>query len=79
VDGCFWHGCPEHRAPSRTHPEYWTDKIAVNRARDDDTNRRLTALGWKVLRIWEHEDIVAAANRVEIEIRGALSLDPPIE
>jgi DNA mismatch endonuclease (patch repair protein) len=70
VDGCFWHGCPEHRAPSRTHSEYWTEKIAANRVRDEDTDHRLTALGWTVMRIWEHEDMVVAANRVEIAVRS---------
>jgi len=69
VDGCFWHGCPEHRAPSHTHSSYWTEKIAANRARDKDTDTRLTAAGWTVLRIWEHEDALTAADRIETIVR----------
>lgn len=76
VDGCFWHGCVEHRAPSHTHSDYWVEKIAANRARDEDTDRRLAAVGWTVLRIWEHEDVAVAADRVEIAVRGTLRERP---
>lgn len=69
VDGCFWHGCPEHYMPSHTHRDYWAAKIVANRTRDEDTDRRLKAMGWTVLRIWAHEDVVLAADRVELEVR----------
>ncbi len=55
IDGCYWHGCPEHYVPPRTNPGYWSDKVARNMARDRDTDERLTAAGWLVLRFWEHE------------------------
>ncbi|MFK0101404.1 very short patch repair endonuclease [Streptomyces sp. NPDC091040] len=71
VDGCFWHGCPEHHRPATTrNPEFWRDKIEVNRSRDEETNRRLSEVGWTVIRIWEHEDPVDAAQRVIALVRG---------
>jgi DNA mismatch endonuclease (patch repair protein) len=66
VDGCFWHGCPDCYGARihKTHPGYWTAKIQRNRARDEDTDHRLTEAGWHVVRIWEHEDPETAATRV---------------
>ncbi len=65
VDGCFWHGCPEHFTVAKTNPEYWAAKVARNRARDLDTDRRLEAAGWWVLRVWEHEEVREAADRID--------------
>lgn len=55
IDGCYWHGCPEHYVSPRTNPGYWSDKVAGNIARDRDTDRRLAEAGWTVLRFWEHQ------------------------
>ena len=55
VDGCFWHGCPRHFIKPRNHAAFWQKKIAANRTRDRLVTRTLRRLGWKVLRIWEHE------------------------
>jgi DNA mismatch endonuclease, patch repair protein len=77
VDGCFWHGCPEYVAHSHTHSDYWAAKIAANRQRDEDTDRRLSALGWRVIRVWEHEDVVIAADRVEIAVRRIQEMRKP--
>ena len=55
VDGCFWHGCPRHFNQPRNHAAFWRKKVAANRARDRLVTRTLRQLGWKVLRIWEHE------------------------
>ena len=80
VDGCFWHGCPIHGSWPKTNAEWWRQKIDANRRRDSDTNERLTAIGWKVLRIWEHEKIDAAVSMVENALRPesekALLLNP---
>lgn len=58
IDGCFWHGCPEHgRSRFNHNADYWPDKIAGNIARDADTTERLQIAGWHVLRYWEHEDV----------------------
>ena len=65
VDGCFWHGCPEHCVPPRTNSDWWDWKLGRNRARDNDTTSRLEALGWRVLRVWEHIDAREAADLVE--------------
>src|ERR1700686_542218 len=71
VDGCFWHGCPQHsRRVHGTNAWSWPDKIERNRHRDRDTDERLTAAGWTSLRIWEHEDPKDAAHRVETAVRG---------
>ena len=70
VDGCFWHGCPEHFSAPRTNGEYWSPKIARNRERDAITNAALREAGWTVLRIWEHEDVARAARRVAAAVRG---------
>lgn len=55
VDGCFWHGCPRHGTKPKTNAAFWRKKIQRNQARDKEVNRLLRKLGWKVLRIWEHE------------------------
>jgi DNA mismatch endonuclease (patch repair protein) len=71
VDGCFWHGCPEHG--QRQHDLngwYWPTKITGNRARDVDTDRRLDNYGWTVVRVWEHEPVAEAADRVEATVRS---------
>lgn len=64
VDGCFWHGCPEHATWPKQNADLWRQKIETNRARDADTDARLQAIDWMVLRIWEHESPVAAAETV---------------
>ena len=64
VDGCFWHGCPLHMTWPQANAEWWRTKIERNCARDRDTDRRLTDAGWTVVRVWEHEDPCAAADRV---------------
>ncbi|MGW9349599.1 very short patch repair endonuclease [Nocardiopsis flavescens] len=71
IDGCFWHGCPEHHTRARTNADYWAEKVRANRERDADTDRRLARAGWTVLRIWEHEGADAAAQRIVAAVRGA--------
>lgn len=68
IDGCFWHGCPEHFVAPKAHPEYWGPKIAANRSRDGETTARLEADGWTVLRFWEHEDPASVAERVAVAV-----------
>ncbi|WP_026422304.1 very short patch repair endonuclease [Actinokineospora inagensis] len=64
VDGCFWHGCPEHATWPKRNADFWRDKIEGNRRRDRDTDVRLGEQGWAVVRVWEHEDPLVAAGRV---------------
>jgi DNA mismatch endonuclease (patch repair protein) len=70
VDGCFWHGCPEHGTWPKRNGEFWRAKIETNRARDANTDQVLAEAGWLALRIWEHEEPVAAAARVRSAVAG---------
>lgn len=72
VDGCFWHGCPEHHILPRTNSKWWTWKVELNRARDADTTRELEDAGWMVLRFWEHVDAAEAAAVIEASYRARL-------
>lgn len=65
VDGCFWHSCPRHGTQSHTNSRWWAEKLARNVERDRRTTVELAALGWTVVRIWEHESIESAADIVE--------------
>jgi DNA mismatch endonuclease, patch repair protein len=69
VDGCFWHGCPEHGTRPATNATYWQAKIGRNRKRDQEQTSALTAAGWLVIRVWEHEPTGDAAARIEAVVR----------
>ncbi|NGO70638.1 very short patch repair endonuclease [Streptomyces sp. SB3404] len=69
VDGCYWHGCPEHYRPSTKRAAFWQEKISGNQARDAETTAALEEHGWKVLRFWEHEDPLEAAELVSQAVR----------
>lgn len=83
VDGCFWHRCPQHASSARKNGEWWSRKLQRNVDRDADTNNALHAAGWCVVRIWEHEDLECAVDRVSDALaesghprcRSALSRD----
>ncbi len=64
VDGCFWHSCPIHGTSPSTNSPYWTAKLERNLARDRRNDLELTAAGWLVVRIWEHESPASAAEIV---------------
>jgi DNA mismatch endonuclease (patch repair protein) len=64
VDGCFWHGCPEHGTWPKTNALWWRNKIETNVKRDRDTDARLRATGWTVLRFWEHDKPSRAAKAI---------------
>ncbi len=65
VDGCFWHGCPQHGTSPRLNSAYWSAKLQRNRARDLDTDAQLTRAGWLVVRGWEHEKPSEFSARVQ--------------
>jgi DNA mismatch endonuclease (patch repair protein) len=74
IDGCFWHSCPDHhRRPSEAarHRDWWLAKLQATAIRDRRNDVRLYLEGWQVLRIWEHEDVREAAERVAVALRGA--------
>lgn len=69
LDGCFWHGCPQHhRAPS-SNSGYWSGKVSRNMNRDAEVDQLLAEAGWDVIRVWEHEDPCEAAQRVARVVR----------
>lgn len=74
VDGCFWHGCPEHGTWPKANASWWREKIERNKRRDSDTDHRLASAGWTVVRIWEHSDMETEAERLA-EIVGVARLD----
>ena len=55
IDGCFWHRCPEHATSPKRNAEYWLAKFRRNIERDGENDTNLSKLGWRVVRIWEHE------------------------
>lgn len=70
LDGCFWHGCPQHHTVASANAKFWADKVEGNRTRDRDTDERLAQAGWVSVRVWEHEDPVEAAARVREIVRS---------
>lgn len=75
VDGCFWHGCPIHYSRPRSREEFWSQKLAANTERDSRLTLRLEALGWIVVRVWEHE-IFTRLHEVVGIVRQATQGDP---
>lgn len=71
VDGCFWHRCPQHATAPKANAEWWAEKLDTNVRRDRDTDRVLQEAGWRVIRVWEHEDMAEAANRVATAVRSS--------
>jgi DNA mismatch endonuclease (patch repair protein) len=70
IDGCFWHGCPEHGTDPKNNARWWAEKLARNRLRDQETSTHLRSAGWTVLRFWEHADPVQAAEQIELAVRS---------
>ncbi len=68
VDGCFWHSCPQHGVLPKSNREWWQVKLKATVERDRASERVLQEMGWQVLRVWEHEDPVEAADRVEAAV-----------
>jgi DNA mismatch endonuclease, patch repair protein len=73
VDGCFWHGCPEHGSWPKQNANWWREKIEANQRRDRDTDARLKAAGWTVVRVWEHDDPTRAADWIAEIVRRAIT------
>jgi len=70
IDGCFWHGCSEHRnIPAHNH-DWWQNKIDQNRSRDRDTDEKLCDAGWIVLRYWEHD----LAEQIVFEVHDVVGM-----
>jgi DNA mismatch endonuclease (patch repair protein) len=74
LDGCYWHGCPDHYTAPRTNTGYWSSKIGRNRSRDALVDTELREAGWRPVRIWEHEPTDAALIKVVEAVRNAWSM-----
>lgn len=77
VHGCFWHrhaGCPLSTTP-RTNAEFWAEKFRRNVERDRRAERQLSALGWKVLVVWQCE--LTDKGVLEARLRTLLSEGAP--
>ncbi|MDQ1203868.1 very short patch repair endonuclease [Microbacterium sp. SORGH_AS_0862] len=64
IDGCFWHGCPDHYTAPVRNGEFWADKVRSNMTRDAETTATISAAGWVVLRFWEHESAPDICDRI---------------
>lgn len=71
VHGCFWHshGCKDSGIP-KTNPDFWREKLELNKLRDERNRLKLEELGWKVLVVWECE--LKAEAKLADKISGAL-------
>lgn len=69
IDGCFWHGCPRHATSPKANAAWWRTKLDGNVARDGETTAHLEALGWTVLRFWEHQAPAEIAAEVQHTVR----------
>lgn len=72
VDGCFWHRCPQHGTQPKNNAPWWTAKLEANVSRDRRQDRELMDRGWTVVRVWEHEDVGEACDRIEAMWRSLL-------
>ncbi|MBI1176288.1 very short patch repair endonuclease [bacterium] len=74
VDGCFWHGCPTHCNTPSNNRAFWEKKLAANKARDRRVSRELRKVGWRVVRIWEHDLAKHGAvciRRIKLALAGS--------
>jgi DNA mismatch endonuclease, patch repair protein len=56
--------------PKNNRP-FWEEKLRANTERDKRVTRQLRRMGWRVVRVWEHELKVPA--RVGARVKKALS------
>ncbi len=70
VDGCFWHSCPDHGTVPKSNRAWWVTKLEANARRDRDTDVRLAEAAWGVVRVWEHDNVDTAAQRVLAAVRA---------
>ena len=66
IDGCFWHGCPEHGVFPKSNAEWWADKLAGNRERDQRKDSELELLGWLPVHFWEHESAEGIVDQIDL-------------
>lgn len=74
IDGCFWHGCPDHYVRPVTKADFWASKLHENVARDRRQTEELERGGWRVIRVWEH-DVFERLDEIVGRVATALSGD----
>ena len=67
IDSCFWHGCSEHSQTPKSNITFWTNKIARNVERDKFVTSEYQRMGWRVIRVWEH-DVIHNLDKIVDEI-----------
>jgi DNA mismatch endonuclease (patch repair protein) len=77
VDGCFWHRCPQHGVLPKNNREWWEQKLARNRTRDEEKDQQLLELGWLSIHVWEHEDPAEAAGQIMLLWRQRTGRESP--
>lgn len=78
VDGCYWHGCPEHYRRPSSNVDYWVAKLERNQRRDQEVDAALRDAGWFVIRVWEHEDATDVADKIEVTVLTARDRGNPL-
>lgn len=85
IDSCFWHGCPEHGRIPKSNVDFWKKKINKNMERDKEVADQYRKMGWRMVRIWEHDlrnrfdeaiDCLLTAIRSTGEENCCLTIDP---
>lgn len=71
LDGCFWHGCPQHYIGPRTRGDFWSRKLRENVERDASVDAQLRAAGFRVVHLWQHE--LGSPDRVAERVCAALN------
>jgi DNA mismatch endonuclease, patch repair protein len=82
IDGCFWHGCPSHYTSPKSNADFWRKKLRRNMERDKLVRKELHRLGWRVMRIWEHQILASpysVANRIERRVQNLASMQLALE
>ncbi|MGV3723966.1 MAG: very short patch repair endonuclease [Actinomycetota bacterium] len=82
VDGCFWHGCPDHHTFPKANAEFWRNKLERNVARDRRVDQELAELGWQVVRVWGHEveqDVNGVVERVLAQVTRRPGGSPSVD
>jgi DNA mismatch endonuclease (patch repair protein) len=54
IDGDFWHGYGFKKWEHKLQ-DYWREKIKRNIMRDRRNHAKLRRMGWRVIRIWQHD------------------------
>jgi len=76
-DSEFWHGFnwEARKSDIKTRQEFWIPKIERNIERDKEVTKKLTQIGWIVLRFWGAEiknDLIKCADIIEKTLNGVV-------